>query len=74
MTLFPTTMLAMIIGLNCVYLLARVDGCEDDPVIHHHVGSHIRVNYVYLLTRIDGCEDDPVTPHHVGHAIRVKLC
>jgi hypothetical protein len=43
MKLSPTTMLAMILGLNCEYLLTRVDGLEDDPITHHHVGQDIRV-------------------------------
>jgi hypothetical protein len=75
MKLSPTKMMAMKIGLNRVYLLTRVDRCEDDPVTHHYVGHDIRVKLcLYLLTRVDRCEDDPVTHHHIGHDIRVKLC
>jgi hypothetical protein len=82
MKLSPTNLLAMILGSNRVYLLTRVDGCEDETVTHHNIGHEIfsptttlvvilGLNCVYLLTHV---EDETVTHHYAGHDIRVKLC
>ncbi len=43
MTLSPTIMLAILLWLNCEYLLTKLYGCEDDPVTYHHIGHDIRV-------------------------------